>query len=962
MKFKKHIPTTILFFLLVLFSSYIYAQLQPISYVKNKIDGMQSNTVYFLHTAKNGLLYIGHSKGLSSFDGNCFKNYYNKQVPFTGMSNILETQNGTIFCKAFNNNLFCVEGDSLKNVKFLPTQNGYNPSFVSGNKVISYSNDSMYFYDAITKKETAKNVNVATLSTQVKQIVFANYVRFKDDYGLLLVDNKFNLYREKYKRIAGQIFLDNGELFIANEKSLKYLFHYNSCKTLSIEPSSDNAIINYVRKRNGIYWVCTTNGLYKAIDEKISNKVLFKNTNISCVDLTVENNFVLSSINDGLLFFSNHSVNNLPNLPEGISTINRKNNNLLIGTKYGEVYEYDINNHKSSLILKSDELKSIEFLLYDSINKVTITTTNKTYFVFGNKKYTDVFIVKDYAYVDGVLVLSSNLGIYIYDNGTRKTWLHEYIDKNSKVQLPLLKKLTIFDEPVPTIKYDADKKILYFNSYAGVLELKEGYSKPLLLPDPWCVLSDMCVFENKLLFATKDNGLIEWNKRDSIKDNPKFRLKNSPDGIFNAFEIYKNELWILADDALYCYENGQFAKYDNSLGFAIDKIINFKIDDKNVYANIGSSIITFPKNINLNVTSTASLLINTIKTKNSTLVKNNSVLDYNNNSFTINFSLISFANASNTHLAYSINNEDTIHLSSTTRDIYLNNITPDNYTIYFYCVVNDKIVAEKTQQISFTIKPPFYKTWWFNSIILLSSLMLAYFIFNRILNKWKKDTLLKESKLMLEKELDKSMLTSIKAQMNPHFLFNALNTIQSYIYMNDKQNASVYISKFSDLTRSILDMSTKETISLDEEINSLRLYLELEKMRFEDSFNYEINVSSTLNKEQTKIPSMLVQPYIENAIKHGLLHKKTNRELLLNFEKDNNYIVITIDDNGIGRKKSEELNKIKNRQHTSFAMNANKKRIDILKNTFKEISFEIIDKHSNLGEPTGTKVIIKLPI
>ncbi len=107
---------------------------------------------------------------------------------------------------------------------------------------------------------------------------------------------------------------------------------------------------------------------------------------------------------------------------------------------------------------------------------------------------------------------------------------------------------------------------------------------------------------------------------------------------------------------------------------------------------------------------------------------------------------------------------------------------------------------------------------------------------------------------------------------------------------------------------------------------------------------------------------MLVQPYIENAIKHGLLHKKTNRELLITFNKENNYLIIVIDDNGIGRKRSEELNNIKNRQHTSFAMNANKKRIDILKNTYKEIDLQIIDKYSDLGEPSGTQVIIKLPL
>ena len=185
------------------------------------------------------------------------------------------------------------------------------------------------------------------------------------------------------------------------------------------------------------------------------------------------------------------------------------------------------------------------------------------------------------------------------------------------------------------------------------------------------------------------------------------------------------------------------------------------------------------------------------------------------------------------------------------------------------------------------------------------------------------------------------MLSSIKAQMNPHFLFNALNTIQSYIYLNDKESAIMYTSKFSDLTRNILEMSTKDTITLDEEIKSLTLYLELEKMRFEDTFNYEVNIDRELNRDYIKIPSMLVQPYVENAIKHGLLHKKNNRVLKLTFKKENNLVVIIIDDNGIGRKRSQELNKIKNRMHQSFAMEANKKRLEILKNNFEFIHFSV---------------------
>jgi LytS/YehU family sensor histidine kinase len=230
------------------------------------------------------------------------------------------------------------------------------------------------------------------------------------------------------------------------------------------------------------------------------------------------------------------------------------------------------------------------------------------------------------------------------------------------------------------------------------------------------------------------------------------------------------------------------------------------------------------------------------------------------------------------------------------------------------------------------------------------------------IKRLKKELAIKQSTLLLEKELDKSTLLGIKAQMNPHFIFNALNTIQSYIYMNDKRSAGIYISKFSDLTRSILDMSNKEFITLHEEVNALEIYLSLEKMRFEDSFDYSINVSSQLNKESIQIPSMLIQPYVENAIKHGLLHRKNNRILKLFFEKKGNYLEIIVDDNGIGRKQSEEKNKNNQRKHQSFAMEANKKRLDILQQHFSDINLQFIDKQSPLGEAEGTKVIITLPL
>lgn len=207
-------------------------------------------------------------------------------------------------------------------------------------------------------------------------------------------------------------------------------------------------------------------------------------------------------------------------------------------------------------------------------------------------------------------------------------------------------------------------------------------------------------------------------------------------------------------------------------------------------------------------------------------------------------------------------------------------------------------------------------------------------------------------------------LSALRSQMNPHFIFNALNTIQSYIYSNNKKSASYYLGKFGELIRKILDNSNKQKITLAEEIHVLQLYIDIEKARFGDTFYASIDVDPTLDTEEIFIPPMLIQPYAENAIKHGLLHMKDEKKLsiLINKSTDHEYIEIMIDDNGIGREKSMEINK-KRIGHNSFANAANERTIDLINHMHgKKTKFEIIDKKHADGMPAGTTVIISIPI
>ncbi|QIE59833.1 tetratricopeptide repeat protein [Rasiella rasia] len=220
-----------------------------------------------------------------------------------------------------------------------------------------------------------------------------------------------------------------------------------------------------------------------------------------------------------------------------------------------------------------------------------------------------------------------------------------------------------------------------------------------------------------------------------------------------------------------------------------------------------------------------------------------------------------------------------------------------------------------------------------------------------------------QKRLALEKQYRDSELKALKAQMNPHFIFNALNSIQEYIILNKKDLAGDYLGMFADLMRKYLRHSDAGSLTLQDEIESLQMYLDLEKLRFEETLMFTIEVSEEINKEITRIPTMLIQPYIENALKHGLLHKKDNRKLWITFtQKDNATILCSIEDNGVGRKKSAVLNSLSQKQHQSFATKATESRLDLLnygKN--RKIGVEIIDLFNEDETAKGTKVLLTIP-
>ncbi|MBL4649110.1 MAG: histidine kinase, partial [Aureispira sp.] len=308
-------------------------------------------------------------------------------------------------------------------------------------------------------------------------------------------------------------------------------------------------------------------------------------------------------------------------------------------------------------------------------------------------------------------------------------------------------------------------------------------------------------------------------------------------------------------------------------------------------------------------------------------------------------------------------NEDWEQTNYLNNKIRYNALNSNKYTFWVKAVDNKGNVSNLIAY-SFSIDLPYWKQWWFILFCFLAimALVSSGFIMRIIIIKRENSLLLEKQKI--EKELIESRQTALRSQMNPHFLFNALNSIQEMIMINDKRSASTYLGKFADLMRIYLNHSRKNKIKLREEIEALRLYLELEKVRFEDSLTISWNIDKNLDLDLSNIPSMLIQPYVENAFKHGLLHKKTDRKLFLQFSKEvsNDVIVCIIEDNGIGRAASAKLNKIRKSEHESFSNSATEKRLELLNYNKKQpIGVQIIDLKNPKGFATGTRVVLTIP-
>lgn len=296
------------------------------------------------------------------------------------------------------------------------------------------------------------------------------------------------------------------------------------------------------------------------------------------------------------------------------------------------------------------------------------------------------------------------------------------------------------------------------------------------------------------------------------------------------------------------------------------------------------------------------------------------------------------------------NNEWTY--SGTVREALFSDLKAGNYTLEVEARYPWQNWSMQTVPYVFTIREAIWRTWWFWSAIILALGGLSFMYFRE---RWNQ----REERLKLENDLLEMERKALRLQMNPHFIFNALDSISSFIFKQDPKMAVRYLNNFAKLMRLTLESSMEHIHPVETEVSILKNYLELEKLRFNSKFEYEIEVDEELDYD-IGLPPMLIQPHVENAILHGLKPKEGKGFLALSFKLEGTKLCCTIEDDGIGREAAKDLPNKK--AHRSMATQINKDRIDLLKRSMNEvIDLKIIDKYNQQGQACGTKVIIRLP-
>ena len=946
-----------LYSIVVLFLTQITFGQNPYFNTIDKSQGLLTNSVYDIFEDKDNFMWFATDKGLCQFNGYTFQYFSQDGMTSKAGSCIKQDAFGRIWYENFDGYLYYVEKNQLKKLN----QNksiGYFKYGIIQNQLYIINKNTVDVYDL----KTLSLIKEIELNTEDnKYIFFSDNTTYVFENQLIVIHNdriqqKIDLPKDFSENFNSILVEKTKDGLLIGSKFSNYCYLFSNNQFIRKELNLENTIVQNLSWCNNKNWLCTTTGIIEMDCVLGTKRNFFDGTNISYIYKTKNNNYWISTLTEGLFYIENFDTQ-LISSKESLTSLCFKNEQLIVGTKNDKILALEKNQFKTIFTGKDNHQMGQVF--HDKLSNQLYFTSSKFGVLNSELKLTKELpiAVKSVCAVDHKYIAfaaSSSSGLIKTNENSKSDWDLVY---KAFIELKNLNyNNIIINAKGKSTAFDSINKTIYFATNNGLFYIgQNGLLSELKYKNTSLNITKLS-YEKGIIYACNgDLNVYQINKNIISEINfPTIIQKENV------------EKTILKDRLLFIITNKYIFEFDlrtKKLKQIIHINSNIEVSDiilKNNSYYISTNRGLILKKQEVYNRSNPTFVIEEIKVNNQIIDKLKlNDLAYNENNIHIDYRFLSPTPFEEHELLYRINESQWQKADILNPEIVLNSLNHGSYTIEF--VLNSDF--KNTTKIHFTINRPFWLQFPFIFGFSAILLVLIYWLYRINIKKIEKRNQLVLDKINLEKNVNKSKLKAIKSQMNPHFFYNALNTLQSFILSNEKRLAIDYLSKFSNLTRTILEMTEKDFISISEEVKTLQLYLDIEKGRFDEDFSYEIQVGKNIDQESIKIPTMLLQPYVENAVKHGLLHKQGDKKVIISFETQNNELLISIDDNGIGRQKSNELNQIKNKNHQSFATEALQNRIDLLNEyNHKNISLKIIDKQNQQNQPTGTLVEIIIPI
>ncbi len=711
----------------------------------------------------------------------------------------------------------------------------------------------------------------------------------------------------------------------------------------------------YVDKENNVWISIDAYGVYFHSKGNMNEpQLLFKDKTVTSILQDAENNYWFSTLEDGVYMAPSTQIR-IFNESSGydnfkILALEARQNEIFFSTKDYKIF---ILNLKENTINQFNPPKEIAGFNY--IRDILLQHSNSTLWFIGSNSYrlspdqqvsaiTGLKNIKPYMAIEknnANILIATFEGVVEYQDDTlfQKCSMSSY---NNHI-------LTVYED---------NEGAIYFGSIDGLYKYYDeriyylGDKYPLFRSR----ISDIKAADQLLLFGTRGEGLIL--KRDSL-----IRHVTTEDGLCSnmincIYPLNDTNIWIGTNSGLNNliihdifeieYDILKYTMWDGLPSNEVKDIIYYQdrlwLGTNNGLASFSPETLKnpdIPPRLHLN-----KITVNDIDT---TLIDLSNLI-YNQNNITFYFKGINFRFPGDVSYKYRLKglNDHWIKTKNTSASFF--SLPPGTYTFEVISGNTGRVWNKNPLTVHFTIMKHFTQTTLFLiGVILLLALIIAGIVLI-ILRNQKKQAMNKRNILLSE-------LKALRSQMNPHFIFNSMNSIQHFILEQETESANLYLGNFSSLMRKILENSKHNYIKLSEELESIELYLDLEKLRFENKFDFVINLEDDIDRELIRIPPMLIQPYIENAILHGLVPMKEKGLLLLSFNLlEKNTILCAVKDNGIGRKEANKINVLR-KKHRSTGMKNIEERLEILnKMNRSNMKVKIIDLYNQKGEASGTEV------